>query len=35
VVIIGNDPEEWVEDREGLKAWMTEGGGVKAAGNIR
>jgi ketosteroid isomerase-like protein len=30
VVIIGNDPEEWVENRKGLKAWMTEGSSVKA-----
>jgi hypothetical protein len=30
VVIIGNDPGEWVEDREGLNAWIQAGGAVKA-----
>jgi hypothetical protein len=30
VVIIGNDPGEWVEDREGLNTWIQAGGAVKA-----
>lgn len=30
VVVIGNDPNEWVEDRDGLNAWIQAGGTVKA-----
>jgi len=30
VVIIGNDPGEWVEDRDGLNVWIQAGGTVKA-----
>ena len=30
IVIIGNDPNEWVEDREGLNAWIQAGGAGKA-----
>lgn len=30
VVIIGNDPQEWVEDRPGLNAWIQAGGSMKA-----
>jgi SnoaL-like domain len=30
VVIIGSDPGEWVEDREGLNVWVQAGGAVKA-----
>lgn len=30
VIIIGNDPGEWIEDRDGLNAWIQAGGTVKA-----
>jgi hypothetical protein len=30
VVIIGNDPSEWVTDRDSLLAWIRAGGSVKA-----
>jgi len=30
VVIIGNDPSEWVDDRDSLLAWINAGGSVKA-----
>lgn len=35
VVIIGNDPQEWVDDPAGLDAWMTEGSAVKAEITVR
>jgi hypothetical protein len=30
VIIIGNDPNEWVDDRDSLLAWINAGGAVKA-----
>jgi hypothetical protein len=30
VVIIGNDPNEWYDDRDSLLAWIKAGGSVKA-----
>jgi hypothetical protein len=30
VVIIGNDPEEWIDDHNALLAWINAGGAVKA-----
>lgn len=30
VVIIGNDPNEWVDDHNSLLAWIKAGGSVKA-----
>jgi hypothetical protein len=30
VVIIGNDPKEWIEDHDSLLAWINAGSSVKA-----
>lgn len=34
VVLIGNDPNEWVDDHDSLLAWIKAGGSVKAEINV-
>jgi hypothetical protein len=29
VIIIGNDPQEWIEDRDSIMGWMNEGSSIK------